>query len=104
TPMAPAVALGADEVVPVLSTQAPELEARALGNLGDALEHVTDMLLENSYNVDRKLLLERNKRSAQSPKAYRSVELYRPIRPRGEIFNAGSYLYFERDVLERMYR
>jgi NTE family protein len=109
TPMAPAVALGADEIVPVLSTEGKK-KAHGFRGLGDAIEHLTDMFLENSYNADRALLLERNRHATSeiahevnlAPDHYRRVTLYEPVRPRGRVFDAGSYLYFERHRLERM--
>jgi NTE family protein len=98
TPMAPAVAMGAERILPILSTERVRAGAR-LENLGDALEHLADMLLENSYNADRKLLLHRNRDPAPEQ---RSAMLYTPIRPDGGVFDTGSFLYFERSELERM--
>jgi len=103
TPMAPAVALGADAVLPILSTQEPEANARGFASLGDALEHLSDTLLENSYNVDRKLLLSRNVIAQKQPSAYRNVTLWTAVRPSGDVFSAGSYLYFQRAKLAEMY-
>ena len=57
------------------------------------------MLLENSYNADRKLLLHRNREP--TPEERRAM-LYTPIRPVGGVFDTGSFLYFERKELERM--
>jgi hypothetical protein len=68
------------------------------------VERTVDSLLENAYNVDRKLLLERNRIASMNGSAYRAVQLYEALRPaRDAVFNAGSYLYFEREVLAAMY-
>jgi predicted acylesterase/phospholipase RssA len=102
TPLAPVVALGADEIVPILVTEPPDPERAAFAHLGRAVERTIDGLLENAYNVDRKLLLERN-RLARLHAGYRSVQLYEAVRPaRGACFDAGSYLFFERGVLAAM--
>jgi len=98
TPMAPAVAMGAERILPILSTERVRAGGR-LENLGDALEHLADMLLENSYNADRKLLLHRNRNPAPER---RSATLYTPIRPDGGVFDTGSFLHFERSELQRM--
>jgi hypothetical protein len=90
TPLAPVVALGADP------DRAP------FAHLGRAVERAVDSLLENAYNVDRKLLLERN-RLARVDYGYRAVRLYEAVRPaRGACFDAGSYLFFDRTVLAAM--
>lgn len=102
TPMAPAVALGADTIVPILCTRAPHAKGRGFDSVGDALEQLADTLLENSYNVDRKLLLERNRTAEQHPE-YRKVKLLSALRPQGEAFSVGSYLYFDPTKLEQMY-
>jgi hypothetical protein len=55
--------------------------------------------------VDRKLLFERNRLARLQPASapYRAVRLYEAVRPeRVGGFNAGSYLYFERGVLDSM--
>lgn len=103
TPMAPAVALGADSVLPILSTQELDGTATDFASFGDAVEHLSDTLIENSYNVDRKLLLERNRIAQKQPGAYRKVTLWTPVRPKGDVFSAGSYLYFQREKLAEMY-
>jgi NTE family protein len=105
TPLAPVVALGADEIIPVLVTEPPEAELLPLGHFGRAVERTVDSLLENAYNVDRKLLLERNRLATLDPGTYRAVTLYEAVRPArdGGLFNAGSYLYFERSVLAAMH-
>ena len=103
TPLAPVVKLGAQKVVPVLVTRAPDGENGRLGGFGQALERTLDTLLENAYNVDRKLLLERNRARGRNGRGYRRVTLYRPIRPETAAFvNPGSYLYFDRDALAAM--
>ena len=102
THLAPVVALGAQEIITVLVTDPPDPNEEPFNNFGRAVERTVDTFLENAYNVDRKLLLERN-RLAQVDPTYRAVKLYEAIRPRrDEVFNAGSYLYFEREVLNRM--
>ena len=104
TPLAPVVALGADEIITVLVTEPPDPERGPLGHFGRAVERTVDSLLENAYNVDRKLLLERNRLAHIDGSAYRSVTLYDAVRPARDAacFNTGSYLYFERGVLAAM--
>jgi len=102
TPLAAVVALGADEIVTVLVTEPPDPDRRPFPHLGRAVERTVDSLLENAYNVDRKLLLERN-RLARLDHGYRAVRLYEAVRPaRGACFDAGSYLFFDRVVLGAM--
>lgn len=104
TPLAPVVALGAEEIVPVLVTEPAEPGGEPLAHFGRAVERTVDSLLENAYNVDRKLLLERNRLAALDPGSYRAVTLYEAVRPaRDGVFNAGSYLYFDRKILDQMY-
>jgi predicted acylesterase/phospholipase RssA len=98
TPMAPVVALGAEEIVVVLVT---ELAAKvALDRLGAALERAVDSLLESSYDSDRKLLLERNRLAQSGVRDYQQVKLYKPIRP-GDDSNLvlGSYLDFNKPAM-----
>src|SRR5213594_2908661 len=103
TPLAPAVALGAEEIVTVLVTEPPDPEAGPFPHLGRAVERTVDSFLENAYNIDRKLLLTRNRLARLERAPYRDVTLYEAVRPaRDGCFNAGSYLYFERHVLEAM--
>jgi predicted acylesterase/phospholipase RssA len=105
SPMAPAVALGARRIIPVMVTAVTKDRVAPLESMGECIERVADVLLENAYNVDRKLMLERNELAGRMPeKSLKRVELFRPVRPAASaLFNAGSYLYFERRVLERMY-
>jgi predicted acylesterase/phospholipase RssA len=104
TPLAPAVALGADELVPILVTEPPDPRRGPFLHFGRAVERTVDSFLENAYNVDRKLLLERNRVTRLQGGPYREVTLYEPVRPgRDACFTAGSYLYFERRVLSAMY-
>jgi len=103
TPLAPVVALGAEEIVTVLVTEPAHPGAREFPHFGRAVERTVDSFLENAYNVDRKLLLERNRLAQLHEGLYREVRLYEPVRPgRDNVFNAGSYLYFQRDVLAKM--
>jgi len=104
TPLAPVVALGADQIVPVLVTEPPDESAGAFPHFGRAVERTVDAILENAYNVDRKLLLDRNSLAHLESSPYREVTLYDAVRPArdGSCFNAGSYLYFERSVLTDM--
>ena len=103
TPLAPVVALGADEIITVLVTEAPDATSGQFPHLGRAVERTVDAILENAYNVDRKLLLDRNRLAAIEGSPYREVTLYDAVRPaRDGSFDAGSYLYFERRVLEEM--
>lgn len=102
TPLAPVVALGAEEIVTVLVTHAPGVpSAQPLRSLGEAVERTVDSLLENAYNVDRKLLFARN-RIARLEGGYRAVKLYRALRPEPEICSPGSYLDFRRVMLEKL--
>lgn len=104
TPLAPMIELGADRVITVLVTEPPDPTPRErFANLGDAIERVADTFLENTYNVDRKLLLERNNLAGATARRYRAVTLYEPIRPLlSAAFTAGSYLDFGRDAISRM--
>jgi len=105
TPLAPVVAMGADEIVTILVTEPPDPERKPLAHFGRAVERTVDALLENAYNVDRMLLLERNRLARTKGSHYREVKLYEAVRPaRDGRFNAGSYLYFERQVLAEMRR
>ena len=104
TPLAPVVALGAEEIVTVLVTEPPEQNPGPFAHFGRAVERTVDSFLENAYNIDRKLLLERNRVTRLQGGPYRDVVLYEAVRPvRDACFNAGSYLYFERNVLSTMY-
>lgn len=107
TPMAPAVALGAKRIIPVLVTAgaADRGAATALRTFGRSLERLADTFLENAYASDRKLLLDRNELAARRiEEDLTEIELYRAIRPESsELFDAGSYYYFERQALQAMY-
>lgn len=104
TPLAPVVDLGADSVVTVLVTEPTDPNLQRFTHLGDALERVIDCFLENTYNVDRKLLLERNRLAELSGGRYRPVRLYEAIRPaRSDAFTAGSYLNFSHGAIKAMY-
>ena len=103
TPLAPVVALGAEEIVTVLVTEPASMTSRTFPHFGRAVERTVDSFLENAYNVDRKLLLERNHLARLDKGPYREVRLYEAVRPaRDSFFNAGSYLYFRREVLAKM--
>lgn len=104
TPLAPVVALGADEIVTVLVTEPPDTVRGPFPHFGRAVERTVDAILENAYNVDRKLLLDRNRLAHLEGSPYRDVTLYEAVRPArdGRCFNAGSYLYFERGMLADM--
>ena len=103
TPLAPVVAMGAEEIITVLVTEPAERTAKPFPHFGRAVERTVDSLLENAYNVDRKLFLERNRLAHLQAQPYREVTLYEAVRPpRDGSFNAGSYLYFERGVLGEM--
>ena len=104
TPLAPVVALGADEIVTVLVTEPPDADRGPFKQFGRAVERTVDSFLENAYNIDRKLLLERNRLARLQKSGYREVKLYEAVRPaRDGVFDAGSYLYFERKVLAEMH-
>ncbi len=70
------------------------------------MQRLADAFLENAYNIDRKLLLDRNalaRRSKEDP-GLAVVELFRAIRPGSStLFDAGSYLYFEPRMLREMH-
>jgi len=103
TPLAPVVALGAEEIITVLVTEPPDKQSAPFTRFGHAVERTVDSFLENAYNIDRKLLLERNRLAQLEDGIYREVTLYEAVRPaRDACFNAGSYLYFERGVLAVM--
>ena len=104
TPLAPVVALGADEIVTVLVTEQAEPNPAPFAHFGRAVERIVDTFLENAYNIDRKLLLERNRLTRRHGGRYRDVILYEAVRPqRDACFNTGSYLYFDRLILATMY-
>jgi hypothetical protein len=104
TPLAPVVALGAEEIITVLVTETPEGTPGPFKHFGRAVERTVDSFLENAYNIDRKLLLERNRVTRLQGGPYREVMLYEAVRPvREPCFNTGSYLYFERNFLATMY-
>jgi NTE family protein len=103
TPLAPVVDLGADEIVTILVTAQPRARGdEPFANLGEAIERTVDGFLENAYNVDRKLLLARNRLAPLDPH-YRTVTLFEAVRPGDErCFRAGSYVYFAPEVLAEM--
>jgi predicted acylesterase/phospholipase RssA len=104
TPLAPVVALGADEIVTVLVTEPPDPVRGPFTHFGRAVERTVDSFLENAYNIDRKLLLERNRLARIEHGEYRDVTLYEVVRPpRNAMFTAGSYLYFEHHVIAHMH-
>lgn len=105
SPMAPAIALGARRLVPVLVTAAAPAGVR-LANLGHVLERLVDTFLENAYTLDRKRLLDRNALARRTgDQNLREVQLFQALRPMTrESFNAGSYLFFEREPMLAMYR
>ncbi|HZR82153.1 MAG TPA: patatin-like phospholipase family protein [Candidatus Binatia bacterium] len=105
TPLAPAVALGADQIVTVMVTEQHRGNP-PLRRFGRALERTADSFLENAYNVDRLLLLERNRLSHLEGSPYRDVKLYQALRPAPDrrLFSAGSYLNFQRPMMAAMYR
>ena len=75
-----------------------------MNTLGQAIERLADAFLENAYNLDRKLCLERNRLAELKGSHYRKVRLFQEIRPTdNKIFSAGSYLYFQKPMLQQMY-
>lgn len=105
TPLAPAVSLGADEIVTVLVTEPPDPVRGPFKHFGRAVERTSDSFLENAYNIDRKLLLERNRLARIDQATYRDVRLYEVVRPaRDATFTPGSYLFFEHGVIANMHR
>ncbi|HYC22784.1 MAG TPA: hypothetical protein VEI94_08770, partial [Candidatus Bathyarchaeia archaeon] len=70
------------------------------------VERTADSFLENAYNVDRMLLLERNRLAKMESSPYREVRLYEALRPLQDraLFSAGSYLNFQRPMLAAMFR
>ena len=104
TPLAPVIALGADEIVTVLVTEPPDPNPGPFPHFGRAVERTVDSFLENAYNIDRKLLLARNRLARLEDSHYRDVTLYEAVRPaRDARFTVGSYLYFERRVIAAMH-
>ncbi|PIE16419.1 MAG: hypothetical protein CSA66_07370 [Proteobacteria bacterium] len=105
TPLAPTVALGATHIVPVLVTAGRHGANDERLSFGAAVERLADAFLENAYNTDRKLLLERNRLAASAPElGFSQVTLFEAIRPTSSHdFNAGSYLFFERRAMTRMF-
>lgn len=105
TPLAPAVSLGSDRVVPVMVTERHNWSGPMSG-LGRAIELTADAFLENAYNVDRMLLLERNRLAHLEGNRYREVTLYEAIHPAHDrnLFRAGSFLDFRRPTMKAMYR
>jgi NTE family protein len=106
SPMAPAVALGARRIVPVLVTKSDDRPRDRVETFGEAVERLVETLLENAYNIDRKLLLARNDLAERKAgdEDFSMVQLFRAIRPESSaLFNAGSYLYFEPSALMAMY-
>jgi NTE family protein len=110
TPLAPAVALGAERILTVLVAHDSPFEDPRFANLGHALERLVDMLLENAYNVDRSLLLTRNKlagmehRHSPDGSRYRRVRLYEAIRPpRDAAFDVASLLDFSRPLMQHFH-
>src|SRR5690606_17837784 len=89
TPLAPAVALGADQIITVLVTE--QHRTGSLRRFGRAVERTADSFLENAYNVDRMLLLERNRLARMDGSPYREVKLYEALRPAHDraVFSAG---------------
>ena len=107
SPMAPAVALGARRIIPVLVTRGGrDGRTSNIEDFGHAVERLVDTFLENAYNVDRKLLLDRNALAEKLPdEGYYIVNLFEPVRPTtAEVFDAGSYLYFEKQAMLGMYK
>jgi len=104
TPLAPVVAMGAEEIVTVLVTEPADSDSKPLEHFGRAVERTLDAFLENAYNVDRKLMLERNRLAELHEGHYRQVTLFEALRPpKNGGFDTGSFLYFEREVLGHMY-
>src|SRR5438874_12146517 len=81
TPLAPVVALGADELVTVLVTEPPEPNPAPFAHFGRAVERDGDTFLENAYNIDRKRLLGRNRVTRRHARRSRDVGRYEAARP-----------------------
>ncbi len=79
TPLSPAAAFEATTIVPVLCSL-PEYE-NDISGFGNALGQVCNIVLGRSYDLDRKLLLHKNKLVSLGDKNYYYVNLYSPIRP-----------------------
>jgi len=105
TPIAPAVALGAKRVIPVLATAGGPGNAADVSTFGAAIERLVDAFLENAYSLDRKMLLDRNELAkGGAERQLRAVELFRAVRPESSrTFDACSYLYFEGGAMRRMF-
>jgi len=108
TPIAPAVPLGANSILPVLVNALPTDVPRSDISFGRASEKVFDALLENMYNTDRKLLLQMNKVHAldtEERMGVKHLKLYEAIRPpTADAFPPGSFLFFEPEVMTGMYK
>lgn len=105
TPLAPAIALGARRLVPVLATAGGRNTPAGVPTFGAAIERFADAILENGYSVDRKMLLDRNALADSCAKlGLERVQLFRAIRPASNgTFNAASYLFFEPKAMQQMY-
>ncbi len=102
TPLAPAVDLGAASVVTILCTVGETVSEPTFDNLNHALERLADTFFENTYNVDRKLLLTRNRLagSDKNPPGNYLVKLYKPVRPKPGDVN--SYVEFTDAAMTHM--
>lgn len=107
TPLAPAVDLDSQRVLTILCTVGRVEAAPAFSSLNHALERLADTFFENTYNVDRKLLLTRNLVAMQEVQlkqrssTYRHVWLHKPVRPGpGDV---RSYVDFTPESIDAMY-
>ncbi len=106
TPLAPVVHLLATRAVVVLCTVGKRDAPPAFESLNHALERLADTFFENTYNVDRKLLLTRNLLARQGgviegrESSTRHVTLHKPIRP--TLDTVRSYIDFTTDSVDAM--
>ncbi|HMJ13212.1 MAG TPA: patatin-like phospholipase family protein [Polyangiaceae bacterium] len=118
TPMAPAITLGAQFIIPVLvaeppqevgqSKLAPEIRQESRGGantrstvmtLAETIESVVDTLVDNTFANDRRLLL-----SLNAHPDYRRIQLYEPIRPARSVgITGGSYFDFTKNSMRLLY-
>ncbi|MES2614991.1 MAG: patatin-like phospholipase family protein [Bdellovibrionota bacterium] len=79
TPLTPATDFNANRIVPVLCS-IPDEQAD-VSTLGNSLSQAFNIMLGRSYDLDRKMLLDKNELSKFGRKGYGFVDLYSPIRP-----------------------
>ncbi len=79
TPLAPAAEFGATTIIPILCS-VPEAQSD-ISTLGNALGQMANIVLDRSYDLDRKLLIHKNKLVVHGEENYHHINLYQPVRP-----------------------